>query len=189
MEEQRTCFGEAPLPVSTLSEPLVSGKGAELATADDLEAAQLPSYGGASFSRTCLNLTNAVSGIGVLSMPYAVAQGGWLSLALFALIGALCYYTGTLIGEGGHQHRGCCQHGSGGLQCAVLRLPHVVHRMVPQRHGDSHIPLPLLPQDLQGRGDSPHRDRGDHWYPDDRSVRRRHRHLHFCAANYRHFLR
>ncbi|CAL4962802.1 unnamed protein product [Urochloa decumbens] len=100
MEGQRTCQCEAPLPVSTLSEPLLSGsatKGADLATADDLEAAQLPSYGGASFSRTCLNLTNAVSGIGVLSMPYAVAQGGWASLALFALVGALCYYTGTLI--------------------------------------------------------------------------------------------
>jgi len=68
----------AVLPVSTLTEPLLPGKGA-------------------SFSRTCLNLTNAVSGIGVLSMPYAVAQGGWLSLALFALVGALCYYTGTLI--------------------------------------------------------------------------------------------
>ncbi|KAG2598871.1 amino acid transporter AVT1I-like [Panicum virgatum] len=81
----------AVLPVSTLTEPLLPGKG------EDLEAAQLPSYGGASFSRTCLNLTNAVSGIGVLSMPYAVAQGGWLSLALFALVGAICYYTGTLI--------------------------------------------------------------------------------------------
>ncbi|CAL4948910.1 unnamed protein product [Urochloa decumbens] len=100
MEGQRNCQGEAALPVSTLSEPLLSGsdtKGADLATADDLEAAQLPSYGGTSFSRTCLNLTNAVSGIGVLSMPYAVAQGGWASLALFALVGALCYYTGTLI--------------------------------------------------------------------------------------------
>jgi vesicular inhibitory amino acid transporter len=97
MEDQRTSLAEAPLSVSTLSDPLLSGKGADLATADDLEA-QLPSYRAAtSFSRTCLNLTNAVSGIGVLSMPYAVAQGGWLSLALFALVGALCYYTGTLI--------------------------------------------------------------------------------------------
>ncbi|RCV26057.1 hypothetical protein SETIT_5G214900v2 [Setaria italica] len=98
MEDQKTCQVETPLPVSTLSESLLSGKGADLATADDLEG-QLPSYRptGATFSRTCLNLTNAVSGIGVLSMPYAVAQGGWLSLALFALVGALCYYTGTLI--------------------------------------------------------------------------------------------
>lgn len=92
MEAQTACA--AVLPASTLSEPLLLGKGAD----DDVEA-QLPPYrtAGASFSRTCLNLTNAVSGIGVLSMPYAVAQGGWLSLALFALVGALCYYTGTLI--------------------------------------------------------------------------------------------
>lgn len=99
MESQNTC--EEVLPVSMLSEPLLPGK----ADDDDLEA-QLTSYdrratatatGASSFSRTCLNLTNAVSGIGVLSMPYAVAQGGWLSLALFALVGAVCYYTGTLI--------------------------------------------------------------------------------------------
>ncbi|CAO2179338.1 unnamed protein product [Urochloa humidicola] len=94
MEGQKTCQGEAPLPVSTLSAPVLSSE--TKCAADDLEA-QLPSYGGASFSRTCLNLTNAVSGIGVLSMPYAVSQGGWLSLALFALVGALCCYTGTLI--------------------------------------------------------------------------------------------
>ncbi|RCV26056.1 hypothetical protein SETIT_5G214800v2 [Setaria italica] len=94
MDDQKTCLGEAPLPVSTLSEPLLSGNGADLLTSDDLEA-QLPSY--RPTGATCLNLTNAVSGIGVLSMPYAVAQGRWLSLALFALVGAICYYTGTLI--------------------------------------------------------------------------------------------
>uniref|UniRef100_A0A0D9V2K6 Amino acid transporter transmembrane domain-containing protein n=1 Tax=Leersia perrieri TaxID=77586 RepID=A0A0D9V2K6_9ORYZ len=77
----------------TLAEPLLPAKEAD----DDVEA-QLTSYNtGASFSRTCLNLTNAVSGIGVLSMPYAVSQGGWLSLLLFVAVGAVCYYTGTLI--------------------------------------------------------------------------------------------
>ncbi|KAJ1284162.1 hypothetical protein BS78_03G183900 [Paspalum vaginatum] len=95
MEGQGTCA--AALPVSTLGEPLLRGKGADLATADDLEAQAQAHRATASFSRTCLNLTNAVSGIGALSMPYAVAQGGWLSLALFALVGAVCYYTGTLI--------------------------------------------------------------------------------------------
>ncbi|KAJ4768390.1 Transmembrane amino acid transporter family protein [Rhynchospora pubera] len=30
-------------------------------------------------------------------MPYAVAQGGWLSLVIFLLVGILCYYTGILI--------------------------------------------------------------------------------------------
>lgn len=36
-------------------------------------------------------------GVGLLSMPYALAQGGWLSLALFAVVGAVCYYTGELV--------------------------------------------------------------------------------------------
>lgn len=81
-----------------LAEPLLPGKEADFADDDDDVEAQLTSYHtGASFSRTCLNLTNAVSGIGVLSMPYAVSQGGWLSLLLFVLVGAVCYYTGTLI--------------------------------------------------------------------------------------------
>ncbi|KAL6901026.1 hypothetical protein ACP4OV_005702 [Aristida adscensionis] len=52
---------------------------------------------GASFWRSCLNLSNVISGVGMLSVPYALAQGGWLSLALFALVGAVCYYTGELI--------------------------------------------------------------------------------------------
>ncbi|WVZ69834.1 hypothetical protein U9M48_018560 [Paspalum notatum var. saurae] len=97
--QQTTTRATAVLPVTTLSQPLLLGT----KSADDLEAQpQLTTYhaaggGTTSFSRTCLNLTNAVSGIGVLSMPYAVAQGGWLSLALFALVGAVCYYTGTLI--------------------------------------------------------------------------------------------
>uniref|UniRef100_J3N147 Amino acid transporter transmembrane domain-containing protein n=2 Tax=Oryza brachyantha TaxID=4533 RepID=J3N147_ORYBR len=53
--------------------------------------------GGASFWRCCLNLSNVISGIGTLSVPYALAQGGWLSLALFAVVGAVCLYTGGLI--------------------------------------------------------------------------------------------
>ncbi|GJN18474.1 hypothetical protein PR202_gb05640 [Eleusine coracana subsp. coracana] len=96
MEHQNARLGAtAVLPVSTLSEPLLLPAAKHVNEEEDLEA-QLPSYG-ASFSRTCLNLTNAVSGIGVLSMPYAVSQGGWLSLVLFVLVGAVCYYTGTLI--------------------------------------------------------------------------------------------
>lgn len=38
-----------------------------------------------------------VPGIGVLSMPYALSEGGWLSLGLFFFVGVLCYYTGILI--------------------------------------------------------------------------------------------
>jgi vesicular inhibitory amino acid transporter len=43
----------------------------------------------------------------MLSVPYALAQGGWLSLVLFALVGAVCYYTGELVGR-------CMRAGEGG---------------------------------------------------------------------------
>ncbi|XP_003566840.1 amino acid transporter AVT1I [Brachypodium distachyon] len=68
---------------------------------DDMEAQLLiprrDSAGTTCFSRSCLNLSNVISGIGMLSVPYALSQGGWLSLALFAAVGAVCYYTGGLI--------------------------------------------------------------------------------------------
>ncbi|CAM0881584.1 unnamed protein product [Alopecurus aequalis] len=83
MEDQKSATA------SPLCESLLPGKRAHCTVDHDLEAHLPPDH------CTCLNLTNAVSGIGVLSMPYAV--GGWLSLALFGVVGAVCYYTGTLI--------------------------------------------------------------------------------------------
>ncbi|KAJ6830428.1 vacuolar amino acid transporter 1-like isoform X2 [Iris pallida] len=73
-------------------------------TADDLEQPLLlplshsqSTSKGVTFLRTCFNSTNALSGIGVLSMPYALSQGGWLSLALFFVVVVICFYTGLLI--------------------------------------------------------------------------------------------
>ncbi|GJN27382.1 hypothetical protein PR202_gb15402 [Eleusine coracana subsp. coracana] len=51
----------------------------------------------ASFVQTCLNGLNALSGVGLLSVPYALAEGGWLSLALLAAVAAICWYTGLLL--------------------------------------------------------------------------------------------
>ncbi|GJN27858.1 hypothetical protein PR202_gb15913 [Eleusine coracana subsp. coracana] len=47
--------------------------------------------------KTCFNGVNALSGIGLLSMPYALSQGGWLSMAIFLLIAIICFYTGLLL--------------------------------------------------------------------------------------------
>ncbi|KAK6931233.1 Amino acid transporter, transmembrane domain, partial [Dillenia turbinata] len=55
---------------------------------------------GTSFLRTCFNGLNALSGVGILSIPYALSLGGWLSLTLLFLVAALCCYTGLLL-------RGC----------------------------------------------------------------------------------
>ncbi|XP_054823532.1 amino acid transporter AVT1I-like isoform X2 [Prosopis cineraria] len=50
---------------------------------------------GTTFFKTCG--LNSLSGIGILSMPYAVSQGGWLSLVLLFLVAILCWYTGMLL--------------------------------------------------------------------------------------------
>ncbi|OIT25882.1 PREDICTED: vacuolar amino acid transporter 1-like [Nicotiana attenuata] len=52
---------------------------------------------GTSFFRTCLNGVNALSGVGILSVPYALSEGGWLSLIILLLVAILCCYTGLLL--------------------------------------------------------------------------------------------
>ncbi|KAM0059800.1 putative amino acid transporter, transmembrane domain-containing protein [Helianthus debilis subsp. tardiflorus] len=50
-----------------------------------------------SFSQAVLNAINVLCGIGILSMPYAFKEGGWLSLVLLIVFGVICCYTGILL--------------------------------------------------------------------------------------------
>lgn len=50
-----------------------------------------------SFLRTLLNGVNALSGVGILSIPYAVSEGGWLSLIFLFMVSVICFYTGVLL--------------------------------------------------------------------------------------------
>ncbi|KAH9806162.1 Aa trans domain-containing protein [Citrus sinensis] len=50
-----------------------------------------------SFLKTCINGINALSGIGILSVPYALSSGGRLSLIIFVLIAAEPCFTALLI--------------------------------------------------------------------------------------------
>ncbi|XP_062016075.1 amino acid transporter AVT1I-like isoform X2 [Rosa rugosa] len=52
---------------------------------------------GTTFFRTCFNGLNTLSGVGILSIPFALSQGGWLSLVLLFSIAILCWYTGLLL--------------------------------------------------------------------------------------------
>uniref|UniRef100_A0A7N0U9G6 Amino acid transporter transmembrane domain-containing protein n=2 Tax=Kalanchoe fedtschenkoi TaxID=63787 RepID=A0A7N0U9G6_KALFE len=52
---------------------------------------------GASFFKTCFNGLNALSGVGIMSIPYALASGGWLSLILLFVTAMSTFYTGLLI--------------------------------------------------------------------------------------------
>ncbi|KAL9320082.1 hypothetical protein ACSQ67_011921 [Phaseolus vulgaris] len=53
--------------------------------------------GNTSVFKTSFHLINALSGAGTLSMPYALACGGWLSILLFFVIAITCTYTGILV--------------------------------------------------------------------------------------------
>ncbi|KAJ9683688.1 hypothetical protein PVL29_019315 [Vitis rotundifolia] len=53
--------------------------------------------GSTSFFKTCFNGLNVLLGIGILSVPYALASGGWLSLMLLFVIALATFYTGLLL--------------------------------------------------------------------------------------------
>ena len=53
--------------------------------------------GTTTFFQTCFNGLNALSGVGILSIPYALASGGWLSLILLLAVAFISFYTGLLI--------------------------------------------------------------------------------------------
>ncbi|ERM94386.1 hypothetical protein AMTR_s00010p00251810 [Amborella trichopoda] len=52
---------------------------------------------GTTFSKTCFNMLNALSGIGILSISYALSEAGWAGLALLFLVAIVCCYTGILL--------------------------------------------------------------------------------------------
>lgn len=40
---------------------------------------------------------NVLSGVGILSTPYAVKEGGWAGLSILFIFGVLSFYTGMLL--------------------------------------------------------------------------------------------
>ncbi|XP_073296161.1 amino acid transporter AVT1I-like isoform X2 [Primulina huaijiensis] len=75
--------------------PLLIGNGDEIIDHKDNDHGFVS--GSTSFFKTCFNSVNALSGVGILSLPHAVSSGGWLSLIFFFLIAASTYYTALLI--------------------------------------------------------------------------------------------
>ncbi|KAI3953882.1 hypothetical protein MKW98_017706 [Papaver atlanticum] len=53
--------------------------------------------GTSTFFKTCFNGINALSGVGILSVPYALASGGWLTLILLFIVAGATFYTGLLM--------------------------------------------------------------------------------------------
>ncbi|KAL1205922.1 Amino acid transporter AVT1J [Cardamine amara subsp. amara] len=79
-----------------MSEPFIVKK------IDDEEEATLHDYydnshSNTSFSKTCFHGINALSGVGILSVPYALASGGWLSLTILFTVAITTFYCAILI--------------------------------------------------------------------------------------------
>ncbi|KAK8687974.1 hypothetical protein V6N13_086763 [Hibiscus sabdariffa] len=67
---------------------------------DNKQVEELETHGSettVSVFRTCFNGLNALSGVGILSIPYALASGGWLSLIFLFAIATAAFYSGLLI--------------------------------------------------------------------------------------------
>ncbi|XP_059428033.1 amino acid transporter AVT1D-like [Corylus avellana] len=61
-----------------------------------------------SFAQAVINGINVLCGIGLLTTPYAIKEGGWLSLIILLIFGILSCYTGFLLKR--------CLESSPGLQ-------------------------------------------------------------------------
>ncbi|KAL1200552.1 Amino acid transporter AVT1D [Cardamine amara subsp. amara] len=68
----------------------------------------LPEANLCSFSQSVLNGTNVLCGLGLLTMPYAIKESGWLGLIILLFFGVITCYTGVLMKR--------CLESSPGLQ-------------------------------------------------------------------------
>ncbi|BFG26930.1 hypothetical protein CerSpe_132040 [Prunus speciosa] len=86
---------------SSLTLPLILDEGQHEPASNKVEEVEAnfhhESSATTSFLKTFFNGLNALSGVGILSVPYALSSGGWLSLILLFAIAASCFYTRLLI--------------------------------------------------------------------------------------------
>ncbi|KAH0711490.1 hypothetical protein KY289_007449 [Solanum tuberosum] len=82
----------------TLLPPLPSRRSAIKKFPDEKSVAhELPVSRQSSYGQGVLNGINVLCGVGILSTPYAVKEGGWAGLSLLFIFGVLSYYTGILL--------------------------------------------------------------------------------------------
>ncbi|XVF16624.1 hypothetical protein REPUB_Repub10bG0048600 [Reevesia pubescens] len=89
-----------PHEESSLTVPLIEDENKEGLGSKIQEVESNSAYNSActaSVFITCFNGLNALSGVGILSISYALASGGWLSLILLFAIATASFYSGLLI--------------------------------------------------------------------------------------------
>lgn len=60
-------------------------------------AHEVSPYHKCSYTQAVVNGINVLCGVGILSTPYAIKQGGWLGLVILCLFAILAWYTGVLL--------------------------------------------------------------------------------------------
>ncbi|CAA2996324.1 vacuolar amino acid transporter 1-like [Olea europaea subsp. europaea] len=60
-------------------------------------AHELPVSRQSSYGQAVINGMNVLCGVGILSTPYAVKQGGWAGLSILLIFAVLSFYTGILL--------------------------------------------------------------------------------------------
>ncbi|XP_024980788.1 amino acid transporter AVT1E-like [Cynara cardunculus var. scolymus] len=88
-----TSLDKDQVPVSTLPIKLSQTSNLRISGLHDLP----PPVEQCTFYQSVLNATNVLCGIGILSMPYTFKEGGWLTLLLLMVFGAITCYTGILL--------------------------------------------------------------------------------------------
>lgn len=58
---------------------------------------ELPVSRQSSFGQAVVNGMNVLCGVGILSTPYAVKEGGWAGLSILVIFAVLSFYTGLLL--------------------------------------------------------------------------------------------
>ncbi|KAL2555580.1 Transmembrane amino acid transporter family protein [Forsythia ovata] len=58
---------------------------------------ELPVSRQSSYGQAVVNGMNVLCGVGLLSTPYAVKEGGWVGLSILLIFAVLSYYTGILL--------------------------------------------------------------------------------------------
>ncbi|CAL0333445.1 unnamed protein product [Lupinus luteus] len=89
-EEQQRLSSHALLP------PLISRKSSIRKDASKVSH-EIEFAGQCTFGQAVLNGINALCGVGILSIPYAVKEGGWVGIGMLLLFAVFSFYTGLLL--------------------------------------------------------------------------------------------
>ncbi|KAE9445743.1 hypothetical protein C3L33_22357, partial [Rhododendron williamsianum] len=80
----------------SLLPPLPSTK-ASAKKSTKADSHEIPATRQSSYGQAVLNGMNVLCGVGILSTPYAVKEGGWVGISVLFIFAALSYYTGLLL--------------------------------------------------------------------------------------------